>query len=340
MSAVRVGVIGAGRFGQRHAQNMSRIGGARVVGIVDVVEDRARSVARLVDCEHWHTDYQELLARHDVDAVVVALPHAHLAEAAIASARASKHVLCQKPMALSTRDALDVVRACEEAGVVLMVYGQNRYKTIYRRAREILDTGEIGSPYLVEDTRKFRGFADASYPGWFKSRQLAGGGVLQNFTCHSFDVLRWVLQQEIVSVAAMLGRFVFADVEGEDNAALLLRFSDGTLCSCVQSWTSSNNRLEVTGERGRMKVVGETLLLDRGGGYESVVTTPDGEDERFLLEAHFVRCLTEGAPPSPGGREYLGVIRAIEAAYLAAEQRREVQTGEVAELERTEGTIA
>jgi predicted dehydrogenase len=326
MSDLRIGIIGVGRFGTRHASNLSSMTGVAVTAIADLDADRAKALADQFGAS-WYTDHRSLLDQRDVDAVVIAVPHKFLSEVAIDAAQAGKHLLCQKPMALNSRDGERVVAAAEDAGVKLMVYGQNRYRADYGAARELVQSGELGEFYLLEEARKFQGFTEG-YPDWFKSNDLAGGGVLQNFTCHSVDVMRWLLDREVASVYAMMGRYYFEDIEGEDNAALLLRFDNGAIGSSVQSWSTNGNWMEITGTKGRLRIEDNVVSLRTNGGWQEVARRSPTEDERYMLEAYFVSCLMDGLEPSPSGREYLGVIRTIEAAYRSAEAGREVTLAE------------
>lgn len=327
MSNLRFGIIGVGRFGTRHANNLSNIEGVEVTAIADIVEDRAKALADKLGAS-WYIDYRELLDKADINAVVIALPHKFLAEAAINAAQAGKQVLCQKPMALNSAAGEKVVEVAERAGIKLMVYGQNRYRTDYRAARDLVQSGDIGEFYLLEEARKFRGFVEG-YPDWFKSKELAGGGVLQNFTCHSIDIIRWVLGQEVSSIYAMLGQYYFKDVEGEDNAAILLRFDNGGIGSTVQSWSTSGGWIEITCTKGRVRIENNVVSLRTNGDWKEVARRNPSEDERYMLEEYFVRCLREGLEPSPSGREYLNVIRTIEAAYRSAKEGREVKIAEI-----------
>jgi UDP-N-acetylglucosamine 3-dehydrogenase len=331
MSDLCFGIIGVGRFGTRHANNLSSMEGVEVTAIADVVEDRARALADKLGAS-WYIDYRELLSKEDVDAVVIALPHKFLAQAAIAAAQAGKQILCQKPMALNYAEGERVVEAAERAGVKLMVYGQNRYRTDYRAARDLVQSGDIGEFYLLEEARKFRGFGEG-YPEWFKSKEMAGGGVLQNFTCHSIDVIRWVLGREVSSVYAMMDRCYFEACEGEDNAVILLRFDNGGLGSSVQSWSTSGSWMEITCTKGRVRVENNMVSLRTNGDWKEIARRDPAEDERYMLEEYFVRCLREEElGPSPSGREYLGVIHTIEAAYRSAEEGREVRLSKETKL--------
>ncbi len=328
MDEIRVAIVGCGRQGERHSRYFAGMGeGVRVVATADADVARAKKLADVHGCQ-WYTDYRDVLARDDVNAVVDVLPHALLARFVVEAAAVGKHVLCEKPLGVNAAEAEEAVRACEQAGVTLMVGAQHRYRAVVRGLREIVASGEIGRVYLLEEARKTRGF-DPGYPSWYRSKEMTGGGQLQNSTSHSLDQIRFVMGMEIAGVSAMVGRYVHA-IEGEDSAALLLRFEDGTFGTSAQSWNASGTRLEVTGTRGQAKIeIDNALYIHNGVSWREVLRTPEGEDERRDLDRQFVRCLREGLPPSPSGREYLGVVRAIEAAYRSVELRREVSTSDL-----------
>lgn len=328
MNEIRVALIGCGRQAERHSKYFGSMGdGVRVVATADTDLDRARRIAERHGCS-WHSDYREVLERPDVNTVVIILPHALLAGAAIAAAKAGKQILCEKPMAINVRQGEEVVGAADAAGVKLMISGQHRYRTVVKTMQQLIAAGEIGRPYLIEEVRKTPGFGPG-YPTWYRKMELAGGGVLQNSTSHSLDLVRFIMQREIAGVSAMLGRYVH-DIEGEDSGILMLRLDDGSIGVTIQSWKAHGCRVEVTGTGGQLKIeIDNVLYVNKGAGWKEIMRTPEGEDEREELDRYFVRCLREDLPPSPGGYEYMGVVRAIEAAYRSAEVKREVSTADL-----------
>ncbi len=325
---IRVALIGCGRQAERHSKYFGGMGdGVRVVATADTDLERARRIAERHGCP-WYSDYREVLERPDVNTVVIVLPHALLAEVAIAAAKAGKQILCEKPMAINVRQGEQVVGAADAAGVLLMIGGQHRYRAVVRTMQQLVAAGEIGRPYLIEEVRKTPGFGPG-YPTWYRKVELTGGGVLQNSTSHSLDLIRFVMQREITAVSAVLGRYVH-DIEGEDSGILTLRFDDGSIGVTIQSWKAYGSRVEVTGTDGQLKIEADNILyVNKGSGWKEVARTPEGEDEREKLDRYFVRCLREDLVPSPSGHEYMGVVRAIEAAYRSAEVKREVSTADL-----------
>ncbi|MEM3659102.1 MAG: Gfo/Idh/MocA family oxidoreductase [Thermoproteota archaeon] len=149
MGLIRVGVIGCGVMGRYHARVYSELPGVRLVATADVVEKNARVAAREFGAEKWYTDYNDLLARPDIDAVSIVVPdHLHR-EPTIAAARAGKAVLLEKPIATTLRDADAIVNAVRKAGITFLVGHIVRFDYNYAKAKEYMDRGLLGEPVSI-----------------------------------------------------------------------------------------------------------------------------------------------------------------------------------------------
>ena len=149
MNPVRVAIVGCGRISDLHELGYRGQKDACIVAVCDTKKARAREKARVWGVEHVYTDYGELLANSDVDLVELLVPHHLHAGMTVKACRAGKHVSVQKPMALTTREADQMIEAAEQAGVILRVYENFVFYPPHVRAKEMLEAGEIGEPQMI-----------------------------------------------------------------------------------------------------------------------------------------------------------------------------------------------
>jgi myo-inositol 2-dehydrogenase / D-chiro-inositol 1-dehydrogenase len=249
MSELRLGLLGCGRIVQLvHLDLLAGMRWSRLVAVADPdAGARAAAAARAPGAalhEHW----QDLLSRDDLDGVVVALPSALHAEAAVAALDTGLHVYVEKPLATELADAERVVAAWQRAGTVGMTGFAFRFAQPYLQLRDRLERDRLGRLAAVRTT-----FCSAprELAGW-KSSRATGGGALLDLASHSVDTLRMLTGGEVAAVTASL-----ASVRSEhDTATLLLELvggtaGDGLLASClVSAGAPQADRVEVFGERG------------------------------------------------------------------------------------------
>lgn len=272
MEALRIGIVGAGHMGRIRAQSAQAHPGCRVVQVADTVSESAEALAKEVGCEAG-TDWQHLVARRDIDAVVVATPHKYLAPITIAALQAGKHVFCEKPMARTVAEADEVLTCHRSHPQVLVVGFTLRHHPAIARARELLLEGAIGEPFYVRGC-----YGHGGRPGyqqeWRADPELAGGGELLDQGIHLIDLSRWFLGEfrEVSGLTATFFWGMRASTETtsatgwpspvrrpvEDNAFVLLRTRDGRVASLHASWTQWKNRFsfEVFGRDGFLVVDG------------------------------------------------------------------------------------
>ncbi len=246
---IGLGVIGCGTIAYwSHLRVARKLRGARLVAAADpdpAARLRAEGLAKIP--VHARTD--ELLARSDIDAVIVSGPtHLH-ADLVIKACEAGKHVYVEKPLATSTADGLSVVHAARTAGVTVSMGFNRRFHPLFEQARQLLRHGRIGPVRAIQTTFCEPAAADAM-PEW-KRRRATGGGVLLDLASHHIDLMRWFLDDEIASVHAALQ----SDLTEHDSAQVELSTHGGVE---VQSWFSCRSALsdwiEFAGERGTLRV--------------------------------------------------------------------------------------
>ena len=199
----------------------------------------------------------------------------------LAAAKAGKHVLCEKPLALNVADAIEMVRACKEAGVVMATNHHLRNAATHRKLRELLESGAIGRPLFA---RVFHAVhLPAHLQGWRLDKPAAGGGVILDITVHDIDTLRFLLDAEPVEVMGMSQTAAMAQEGLEDGAMSVVRFSNGVLAQLHDAFTvkHAGTGIEIHGDRGSL--IGRDVLTQQPIGE---IFLRDAEGERPIAVTH------------------------------------------------------
>lgn len=316
---LRVAIIGAGTIARRQHVPDLRTAGADVV----VHVSRSLESARAARDEAGHgditTDWQSVVRRSDVDAVVVATPSALHAPVAIAAAAAGKHVLVEKPFATTLADADQMIAASAAAGVILMAAHNVRFAAPFGPMRASILRGDIGTPTSARVAFCHAG-PQAWAPGatWFRDPALAGGGALFDLGVHVVDTLRHVLDDELVEVTATLDATPI-----DEDAAVTFRTRGGVVGSFHAGWRSAAGAdlsMIVHGDQATLAFDAATGLTLRRPGAAPQALALDGPTDNPC--AAFVRAIGRGEPTTPSGADGRAAVAAIVAAYLSARTGR------------------
>ncbi len=224
----RVCVIGCGVIAPNHIKALLENEKTELVGVCDVIEERARSRAAMADCPYY-TDYHQMLDELHPDAVHLCLPHALHAPVAIDCMRAGADVLCEKPMDASLAAAEQMKAVSIETGRRLGVIFQNRYNAENRAIREALDSGEMGKLISLHgEVCWCRNEAYYRSGEWRSRYETAGGGVIINQAIHTLDLLRYFAGSPVVDVKATVSHHGETSAEVEDTAEGVIFFENGT----------------------------------------------------------------------------------------------------------------
>jgi UDP-N-acetylglucosamine 3-dehydrogenase len=324
---VRIGLVGPGLIARRahlpaHLANADAV----VAAIAAGRRERAEAVAAEFGVPRVYDDWRELIAARDIDAVDICAPNHLHAEIAVAAAAAGKHVLVEKPMAVSLAEADGMIAAADRAGVVLMVAHNLRFAPLYREVKRLLDEGAIGRLLAA------RGFFMHAGPDefwgaesdWFWDAGRAGGGSLLDMGIHMVDLMRWYVGEAVTEVSAMTSRMLKPS-PFEDNAVVLMRFEGGLVASVQSSWSARpqpDRGLTIHGEEGYIaagRSPSEPLVLHvrQGGGEDRILLPVPAAADAENPFAHFVRCVQTGARPLTGGAEGRASLEVVLAAYRA-----------------------
>jgi predicted dehydrogenase len=331
------GIVGTGMVARYHARAIAETPGARLVATCRADASRAAeaSAELAVPCE---PSFEALLDRSDVDAVCLCTPSGLHAEQTLLAARAGKHVLVEKPMALTLPDADAMIAACHEAGVHLGVAFQRRTDPACRELYEAIQAGELGQ--LVLGTASVPYFRPKSYyesAPWRGTWLLDGGGALMNQGIHLVDLLVWLMGGE-AEVAGASGGTATHSIEVEDCVVAALRFrgglSDGargTLSATTAAAPGFPHRVEIYGTRGGAQIEGDGLVRWEGGeprirpgaldpASAGSGASPTGLSNvgHTLLLQDFVAAVHEGREPLISGAEGRRSLALVLAVYEAA----------------------
>ncbi len=258
-NAIRFGLIGCGRVAPRHAQSLGELEQARLVAVADVIESRAHRFAKDYGAEPY-TDYRRLLDRSDIDVVSICTPSGMHAQMAVDALQAGKHVIVEKPMALSLEDADRMIATAKSTARKLCVVLQNRYNPPMQDLRRVVDEGRLGKILLGNATVRWYRPQEYYGDGWHGTRAM-DGGALMNQSIHHIDALQW-LMGDVASVFAYTATLAHK-MEAEDIGVVALRFQSGALGSIEGSTVTFPENLEgsvaIFGERGSIKVGGTAL---------------------------------------------------------------------------------
>ncbi len=247
---VRFAILGAGRIGQVHAENLTRhIQEAEVVAIADVVREAAEQTARRFGIAQASGNPAEIFSRDDIDAVAICSSTATHADFILQAARAGKHAFCEKPIALNLPAVDAALAAVAEGGTKLQIGFNRRFDPNFRGVRDAVRNGEVGAPYLVQITSR-----DPAPPPLSYVRE--SGGLFLDMMIHDFDMARFLLDDEVEEVSAT-GAVRVDPAIGEagdiDTAVVTLRYCCGALgviTNSRQALYGSDQRVEVLGSLG------------------------------------------------------------------------------------------
>lgn len=337
MDQVRIGIIGSGFMGRTNAETVTRYleraelaaiaGGARAAGLAGEYS---------VACEpSWET----LVARPDIDAVLISTPHAAHAAQAIAAARNGKHILLDKPMATTVEDCDRIIEAARASGVKLMIMFGQRFRTCNMEARRLIQEGAIGRVRMILELI-LAGGGLASLPAW-QSRPENAGPFLGH-AVHNIDRIRWLTGAEIASVSAQVQRDPATG--NEISTMALMSLSNGAMATVWESWNvappafpRSASGAWIAGESGNLDLDAYGLLkLGCGGEWKTVAEQDpiDWKGQGMLspvrMKAYqaqhqeFVNSILEDRAPSVTGEDGRAAVAVALAAYRSAAEGRVV----------------
>jgi len=285
MDPIRFGMSGIGAITLRsHLPALNMMEGVRIVALYNPSKDNAERGAAL--CRHRPDivdRYEDLLARSDVDCILIAGPNCVHKEQTVAALEAGKHVLCEKPMATDREDAQAVYDAAKRARTIYQIGLEMRYSNFYGRMAEIVHGGQIGRPRMLV-CKEFRWPFMSGSRGWRFDVRRSGGALLE-MNCHHFDLFNWLSGSQAVRVFASGGSDVNADGL-LDNAFITVEYSNGArACLGYCKFSPYGNdiiELTVIGEKGKLDSSASNQVITQWGA-----ETPDRTVYQVAMEPSF-----------------------------------------------------
>lgn len=329
--ALGFAVIGPGRFaGSRIIPALMRAQGCAAVAVVG--RDRART--ETFATEHGipaaYDDLQAALADPRVDAVWIATPHDRHRPAVEAAAAARKHVLCEKPLATTIDDARAIVAACRRAGVALGTGFHLRHHPLHEEAHRIVAAGGAGEIVSIAGEWSLETPPSAG-AAWRRDPEASGGGILTGTGVHVIDLLRFILDDEVVAVSAMTDGATSPIAPLETRVMALLRFRRGVLgvIRCARPVHAPTNDLTIVGTRATL--IGRGTIdeaahgrLEVAGAEAELSGTPAGTNMYARQVEAFARAALSGEEPNASGWDGLAAAVVSAAIYESARSGREV----------------
>lgn len=334
MKKLKVGVVGAGGIATaRHIPAFQQISSVELTAVTDVNLNHAKVVAEKFSITHVCENLDEMLKI--VDAIVICTPNKFHAPIAIQALDAGVHVLCEKPMALSSEECEAMAEASEKSGKTLLIAYHYRFMKEPLAAKRLIDAGEIGEPLVIRAKMMRR----RKVPGWgvFTNKDLQGGGALIDFGCHMLDLALWMAgNPQTIDVSGQTfnalsrsedfinewGPINPDTFEVEDHAAAFIRLHNGAVIMLETSWAANiaadEESLSISGTKGGIEVF--PLRVNKQSNGMLVTTTPDfipEEKSTDLLQAeHFVACCFGEATPISTPNDSMQVSKIIESIYV------------------------
>lgn len=280
---------------------------------------------------HWYSyaNFDSIRDNPDIDIVYVVLPVAMHAEYTIRAAQAGKHVMCEKPMAVSAAECEAMIAACRKAGRKLMIGYRSRFEPHNRLAIELARSGHVGPTRQITSAHGF-----SIQPNqWRLDKAMSGGGSMMDIGIYSLNAARYLAGEEPVEVTAFEStdrsdpRFKTV----EDRINFLLRFPSGVIANCISSYSSGHNDYRVIGTQGWIELEPATsysgqVMHIRKDGVTQRRELPAPAKNQFVAQLdHLPECIRSGREPIVAGEEGLKDLRLIEAIYRSAREGRSIR---------------
>jgi UDP-N-acetyl-2-amino-2-deoxyglucuronate dehydrogenase len=343
---VRFGLVGCGGISTQHIEAMNAVDGARLVAVTSASASRARATGERWGVP-WTAGLDELLGREDVDAVAVTTPSGLHAEMALAALRRGKHVIVEKPLALSVADVDELIAEGRRQGRLVAAVSQRRFEPVMGALQRTVASGGFGRIALImAESLNYRPQSYYDSAAWRGTRAL-DGGVLMNQAIHEVDLVCW-LGGPVASVAAHIATLGH-EMESEDTATVGLRFTNGGLGEIVATTCATpgfDQEVRVYGEAGHARIVGgrpvewevpgiaapTSEMLDPGIDPAGLSAPTWGTDSigHTRQYADFVDAIQSGRKPAIAGEDARRAIEVVTAAYESAGTGRTVVLPDVA----------
>jgi predicted dehydrogenase len=342
MNRTKVAILGAGFISDIHLESYHRfIPEAEIVAVYGRNAAKAKAFAEKHNIPQWYDDMEKAITDSGCEVVDICLPNFLHADATIKAAQAGKHVIIEKPLAVTLKQADDMIAICKQNNVKLMYAEELCFAPKYERARHLVKEGAVGEIYMLKQSEKHSG----PHSDWFYDVNLSGGGVIMDMGCHALGWFRWMLGNEKVKsvYATMSTVFHKERTRGEDNAVIILEFENGVTAVAEDSWAKHggmDDKCEIYGTGGVIYAdlfMGNSAITYSRNGYGYAMEKADTTQgwsftvfEEVFNQGyphelkHFIECVREDKTPLVTGEDGRAVLEIIYAAYASAGQGKKI----------------
>ncbi|WP_409253204.1 Gfo/Idh/MocA family protein [Bacillus sp. SCS-153A] len=340
MNKIKIGVVGCGSIAQhRHLPEYETNQHVEIVAVCDIVEDRVKKVAEKYEARAY-TEYEELIADGEVEAISVCTPNYLHAPISVAALTAGKHVLCEKPMATSSEEAQEMIQAAEESGKKLMIAHNQRFVPSHQKARKLIESGEIGKIYSFRSAFGHGGPEGWSADGadsWFFKKEEAFIGAMGDLGVHKTDLLRYILGEEFAEVGSFIETSSKENADVDDTAVCVLKTESGIIGTLAASWSyvsKEDNSTIIYGEKAILRLEddpvhslvvqyanGEVVKYELGG----IQTNEDGGQKNSHVIEQFVDSIVHDTETPVTGDEGMKSLQVVLAALESNETKQIVK---------------
>lgn len=333
---INFGIIGAGRIGKIHAENITtRISGARAAAIADVAFEAAQTTADRLAIPKVAADYHDLLNDPDIQAIVIcSFTNTH-AQIIMEGARAGKHIFCEKPIDFDLAKIDQALASVEQAGVKLQVGFNRRFDPNFRAVRDVIQAGKIGEPHIIRITSRDPDPAPLEH-------MLSSAGIFLETTIHDFDMIRFLMDSPVTEIYAAGSALVdpeYAKIGHFDTTLCMLKFENGAMGVIDNSYKASygyDQRVEVHGPQGTVSTenmtANRTVISDSGGIHspKPFYFFPERYAEAYIIEMQaFVDAVAKNKPTPVTGLDGRAPVVMGLAALRSVKENRPVKLSEI-----------
>lgn len=324
MRKYNTAIIGCGTISEMHANVISSLPGVELISVADIDNDRVEAAARRYGCKAY-SSYRDVISDPDIDTIHICTPHYLHSTMAIDAMKAGKHVLTEKPMAISVRECEEMIRVSDETKMQLGVCFQNRFNITSLHIRKLLQSGSTGSVLTAKASvtwlRKKEYYLQSNWRGtWDKE----GGGVMINQAIHTLDLLQWFIGRPISIKGTIDTRMLSDVIEVEDTAEATILFENDVhaFFFATNGYANSPAELEIVCENAVIKLSDKLTVQYKNGDIETITDIQPGKTEKsyygaghFALIENFYNSLSAGEPFSIDGRQGIEAVRLIQGLY-------------------------
>ena len=337
MATTKIALLGAGFIADIHLESYHRfVPEAEVVSIYSRTEKRARSLAKKYGIREVHDSMEEAINEPGCDIVDICLPNFLHHKDVMLAAAAGKHVIVEKPLAMTLEEADEMIAACKARNLKLMYAEELCFAPKYERVRKLVEEGAVGKIFHLRQCEKHSG----PHSDWFYDVNQSGGGAFMDMGCHALAWFRWILggNPKPLNVSAAMQTILHKGrTQGEDNSVVIVEFEGGAIGVAENSWAKHggmDDRIEVYGTKGVVYAdlfMGNSAITYSESGYgyamEKAGSTKgwtftvfeEAFNQGYPQELqHFVRCVRSDEMPLVTGEDGRAVLELMYAAYHSA----------------------